>query len=122
MRYSMKRLLFAVVLRPVHRWLAQSFDWTRDMTGCCWHSKFFFSLMGDRHPVTAIHCVKLHLVRAGLVREAESYQRDLTGSAEYAVNGRGAGCGISGSAGTWSSCRPAQGPWAGSFAAPVGQR
>ena len=71
MRYGMKRLPFAAIVRPVHRWFAHSFYWTRDVSGRCWQRKFSFGLLGGRHPATVFHSVKLHLVRPGLAREPE---------------------------------------------------
>jgi hypothetical protein len=92
MGYSMKRLLFAAVLKPVHRRLAQYVNWTRGMTGRRWQWRFSSCPSDDRHIATAIHYAKSNPVRADLVREAESYHWGMADSAEYVVNGGGAGC------------------------------
>jgi hypothetical protein len=68
---------------------------THGMTGRRWQRRFFSYPLDDRHPATAVRYVGLNPVRAGLVREAESYHWGMADSAEYVVNGGGAGCGSS---------------------------
>jgi hypothetical protein len=84
MRNSMKRLLLAAVLKPVHRWLAQCVNWTRGMTGRRWQRRFFSYPLDDRHTATAVRYVEL-----------SSYRWGVAGGAERAVNGGRAGCGSS---------------------------
>jgi putative transposase len=64
----------ATVLKPVHLRLAQYVNWTRSMAGRRWQGRFFSCPLDDRHTATAVRYVELNPVRAGLVREAESYQ------------------------------------------------
>ncbi len=64
----------ATVLKPVHLRLAQYVNWTHDMTGRRWQGRFFSCPLDDRHTAAAVRYVELNPVRAGLVREAESYQ------------------------------------------------
>lgn len=64
----------ATVLKPVHLRLAQFVNWTHGMTGRRWQGRFFSCPLDDRHTATAVRYVELNPVRAGLVREAESYQ------------------------------------------------
>ena len=94
MGYSMKRLLFVAVLKPVHRRLARYVKWTRGMTGRRWQWRFSSCPPDDRHIATAIRYAKSNPVRAGLLRKAESYHWGMADIAEHAVNG-GAGCGSS---------------------------
>jgi putative transposase len=63
----------ASVLKPVHLRLAQYVNWTHSMTGRRWQGRFFSCPLDDRHTATAVRYVELNPVRAGLVREAESY-------------------------------------------------
>ena len=64
----------ATVLKPVHLRLAQYVNWTHGMTGRRWQGRFFSCPLDDRHTATAVRYVEMNPVRAGLVREAESYQ------------------------------------------------
>ena len=64
----------ATVLKPVHLRLAQYVNWTHGMTGRRWQGRFFSCPLDERHTATAVRYVELNPVRAGLVREAESYQ------------------------------------------------
>jgi len=119
MRNSMTRLLFAAVLRPVHRRLAQYVDRMRGMNGRRWQRRFFSLPLDDRHTATVFPHVKLNSMpaaersawagtlpgvmagkrpprmspRVDLVGEAESFQWDMADTVEYAANGGGAGCG-----------------------------
>jgi len=64
----------ATVLKPVHLRLAQYVNWTHGMTGRRWQGRFFSCPLDEQHTATAVRYVELNPVRAGLVREAESYQ------------------------------------------------
>lgn len=64
----------AAVLKPVHLRLAQYVNWTHGMTGRRWQGRFFSCPLDERHTATAVRYVEMNPVRAGLVREAESYQ------------------------------------------------
>ncbi len=64
----------ATVLKPVHLRLAQYVNWTHGMTGRRWQGRYFSCPLDVRHTATAVRYVELNPVRAGLVREAESYQ------------------------------------------------
>ena len=134
MRDSMKRLLRAAVLKPLHR-RVQYVNRTHAATGRCRQSRFFSFPLNDPYNATAVRNAGLtpmpaaapsawagtlpgvmagkrpppSLLRVSLGREADSHHRDLADCAEYAVDGCDADRGSAIPAGTWTFCRPAQG-------------
>jgi len=93
MRDSLKRLLLAAILRPVQRQFAQRVTWTRGTNGWRRQWRSLFYPLDDRHTATAVRYLELSPVRAGLVREAESFRWGAADSGEYAVSGGAAGSG-----------------------------
>jgi putative transposase len=63
----------AATLKPVHLRYAQHVNWTHNQTGRLWQGRFFSCPLDEAHCLAAIRYVERNPVRAGLVREAETY-------------------------------------------------